>query len=556
MISDILLFGKVLEDVELAISKISQKTYEQTELIVSKGLYKDALYHYVDLSLEPFREQMIELETKLIRNPNLPFSYLVAEIKQFEDLLKFVKQLIKEIEEQELYGCAILGILMKYSFHANAKAMQASKIILSGIHNVFLHQLSNFIIFGKLFDPHLEFFIVRRSESERNSTNPEDIATTTLQTFSMKPSNFFSSLWQFDIAFEMIPSNYNVFFAEKVLFIGQTVSMLIDDQKRSAKTISVWNEDEDQHINAIESIWKNKEYSFFNRIQKSQDYKETEDIINEIKIFITHRLSEIAFNQGDLIRHLKLFKDFFLLGRGDLFLDFIHQLKNITQFVNPAQINREINQAFQKALKNQTLEVDSLHVCLQFNENVDFSSSDIIKLIRLSYDVKWPLHLFFSPYVLEIYSQIFNFLLTIRHTQNELHLIWRIHREWKVAGNSILFQLRNKMLFFIDNLQYYLHVDVLESQFSNLMNCIQNSNLENTQRAHRGFQANVLSLSFLFEVEFTDSTRKTSNNIADNAVYNILSNIISLIHSYCRLHESEGDSLTINAETLELYEDQ
>lgn len=66
------------------------------------------------------------------------------------------------------------------------------------------------------------------------------------------------------------------------------------------------------------------------------------------------------------------------------------------------------------------------------------------------------------------------------------------------SRNSQIFQLRHKLMFLIDNLQYYLQADVLESEFSVLMDAICRSrDFEHFQRAHTIFQANILSLCFL-----------------------------------------------------------
>lgn len=53
-------------------------------------------------------------------------------------------------------------------------------------------------------------------------------------------------------------------------------------------------------------------------------------------------------------------------------------------------------------------------------------------------------------------------------------------------------------MFVIDNLQYYLQVDVLESQYTILQTAINSTkDFEQIQRAHTIFQANILSQTFL-----------------------------------------------------------
>lgn len=249
------------------------------------------------------------------------------------------------------------------------------------------------------------------------------------------------------------------------------------------------------------------------------------------------------------MKHLKLFKDYYLLGRGELFLEFIMQLKSIEIKSNITEnLAREISQAFQKALSLTSIDTDQMTVsyalssCTNLidcdNENDkdgdDNRSQIILKAIRLKIQAKWPLHLFFSTSrVLDQYNELFSFLLQIRQIQNGLHDVWRLHREQKIAGNSMLSQLRNKMLFLIDNLQYYLHVDVIESQFCILMNAVQSSkDFEFIQRAHNVFQTNVMSLSFLLNANAIDAT--TNRYQSQNPVQRILNKIFKTIRSFCK----------------------
>lgn len=51
--------------------------------------------------------------------------------------------------------------------------------------------------------------------------------------------------------------------------------------------------------------------------------------------------------------------------------------------------------------------------------------------------------------------------------QYELHMLWRQHtRESKNKEHQDIrvIHLRNELMFFVDNLQYYIQVDVLESK--------------------------------------------------------------------------------------------
>lgn len=317
MIEEILKCIEIHREIRNSIDSNSTK---RNKAVPKKGLYLEALANGIDLALDPFREQMLELERKHIKNQHLPISHFLAEIKKFETFFNFLKQFIDELRIQKYHGCAILGHLHKYNFHADAKSMEALKIIRRRIYSVFLQQLSQWLIYGRLVDTHEEFFIIRKSDKckSKNSKWMDDGVTTSASTMCSEIANSHDSLWQFQIVYSAVPTNLTTSFAEKVLFIGQTVRMLIDEPQQSAKKVSVWSDDDEQTID-VESLWNNQEHLYFNKIQtlyncNGIDVGAYEQVVNEIKLYVTERLSEIAFNQADLIKHLRLFKDFYLLG--------------------------------------------------------------------------------------------------------------------------------------------------------------------------------------------------------------------------------------------------
>jgi len=60
-------------------------------------------------------------------------------------------------------------------------------------------------------------------------------------------------------------------------------------------------------------------------------------------------------------------------------------------------------------------------------------------------------------------------------------------------------------MFLVDNLQYYLQVDVLESQYAILQSAISvTKDFEQVQKAHTIFQTNVLSQTFLLTEEVSN----------------------------------------------------
>lgn len=307
----------------------------------------------------------------------------------------------------------------------------------------------------------------------------------------------------------------------------------------------------------------------------SLDVGEYDNIVNDIKGYVTERLSEIAFKQADLIKHLRLVKEFFLLGRGELFLEFIKQTQSITAETIDQKVARDVTRAFQTAANRTNNDLDQISLQLPLEEIQVASLVDdshiFLQLVQLKFDVKWPLHLFFSPLILKRYNDLFRFLLQIRKLQNDLHMVWALHREKKMNKSNHLVKIRNKLMFFIDNLQYYLQADVLESQFSILMNAVMNSkDFEYIQRAHSIFQANIMSLCFLLNAATCETTtmagslNRTSmppgltetGEEQENPVLTILHKIMRCISTFSVLNFSCADPITAEEKKQLEFNDQ
>lgn len=261
------------------------------------------------------------------------------------------------------------------------------------------------------------------------------------------------------------------------------------------------------------SLWKGQEHVFSKQIQKLNEtdinVANYEKFVDGVKSFLSERLSEISVNQADLVHQLKLIKDFYMLGRGELFLEFIKKTNHICKTQISENSVRDIVKAYESAALSvgvvDELDKFKLTIPKQSFDDEDVQEDGYIQQIVLTYSITWPLQLLFSPLLLERYNTIFRFLLQIKQTQYELDMIWSKQREeFKVDRNimniSISISLRNQLMFFIHNLQYYIQVDVIESQFSILMNSISLTNdFEELTRAHNVFQTNILSLCFLLK---------------------------------------------------------
>ena len=95
---------------------------------------------------------------------------------------------------------------------------------------------------------------------------------------------------------------------------------------------------------------------------------------------------------------------------------------------------------------------------------------------------------------------LFGFLINIRQVQVMLQHCWALQMMHKGSVDHLapVWQLRSHMAFLIDKIQYYVQVDVIESQFSLLLENIRSTqDFETIQQAHCNFVSSLYRQLFL-----------------------------------------------------------
>lgn len=136
------------------------------------------------------------------------------------------------------------------------------------------------------------------------------------------------------------------------------------------------------------SVWGDKEYEYFRKLQNLQaksvfNIVEFDRTINELKQCVTELLWNVAVEEAQLMQQLRLVKEFFLMGRGDLFLEFIKLTSHILNKTPTSHTSRDINLAFQIALTKMHLNDESAIDSFNFavlpseNENINTDTADL-----------------------------------------------------------------------------------------------------------------------------------------------------------------------------------
>ncbi|XP_073819750.1 gamma-tubulin complex component 4 [Musca autumnalis] len=545
-----------------------------TDEPLQNGLYLKAFANGIAEVLDEYLEEVSELERRYLMHPNQSLMFIYHKLQEYEPLALYLTNLIRGICVQRLHGCAIIQYLQQNTLHGDARAIRAVKLLQKKVNVIFLKQLTHWILYAKLQDTYGEFFI-QCAEGDGNSTLGSDKGTTTgsgryAATYNSEMASNYADIWRYEVRYELLPSYLSYLWAEKVLFIGQTVLIFKVDTDKLNKKCHIWNKTENNYLDHRQSFWNDKEHIYFAKIQALLHDDDLivshyESVIDELKTYVTTRLSEIAVNQADLVKQLKLLKDFFLLGRGELFLEYIRQIYIINKETENTNKLRDFVKAFESAAHSigvsEELEQFSVSMPKAHPESDESLEFGYLQLIQLQYKINWPLHLLFSPKVLERYNVLFRFLILIKKMQYDLHMIWcKSSRKFKLksADHKVkVMLLRNELMFFVDNLQYYIQVDVLDSQFSILLNTVLNeADFEQIQRAHSVFQANILSLCFLQTDDDASRTNvlQTSLLNCNNPVYLIINEVFHICNDFCTLIDNEKSEENVDENTDKLGE--
>uniref|UniRef100_A0A2K6GBZ4 Gamma-tubulin complex component n=1 Tax=Propithecus coquereli TaxID=379532 RepID=A0A2K6GBZ4_PROCO len=466
------------------------------------GIYLRAFCTGLDSVLQPYRQALLDLEQEFLADPHLSISHVNYSLDQFQLLFPSVMVVVEQIKSQKIHGCQILETVYKHSCGGLPPVRSALEKILAVCHGVMYKQLSAWMLHGLLLDQHEEFFIKQGPSSGNVSAQPEEdeedlgIGGLTgkqlreLQDLRLiEEENMLApSLKQFSLRVEILPSYIPVRVAEKILFVGESVQMFENQNVNLTRKGSILKKQEDTFAAELHRL---KQQPLFSLV-------DFEQVVDRIRSTVAEHLWKLMVEESDLLGQLKVLLD------DDNLLPLLH--------LTIEYHGKEHKDATQ-AREGPSRETSPRE-----------APASGWAALGLSYKVQWPLHILFTPAVLEKYNVVFKYLLSVRRVQAELQHCWALQMQRKHLKSNqtdaVKWRLRNHMAFLVDNLQYYLQVDVLESQFSQLLHQINSTrDFESIRLAHDHFLSNLLAQSFILL----------------KPVFHCLNEILDLCHSFCSL---------------------
>ncbi|CAL8351442.1 unnamed protein product [Merluccius merluccius] len=493
------------------------------------GIYLRAFCTGLDTMLQPYRQALLDLEQEFLGDPHLSISHVNYMLDQFQLLFPSVMVVVETIKSQKIHGCQILETVYKHSCGGLPPVRMALEKILAVCHGVMYKQLAAWMLHGLLLDLSEEFFVKQGPSAGGAAANQEEeeedlgiggLSGKQLRELQdlrlIEEENMLApSLQQFSLRVEMLPSYIPIRVAEKILFVGESVQMFENHNHSPSRAGSILKHQEDLFAAELHRL---KQQPLFSLV-------DFENLIDGIRSTVAEHLWTLMVEESDLLGQLKIVKDFYLLGRGELYQVFIDHAQHMLKTPPTAVTEHDVNVAFQQAAHKVLLDDDNLlpllHLTIDYQGKEGKESTGTREgatppqdtsprevpptgwaALGLAYKVQWPLHILFTPAVLEKYNVIFRYLLSVRRVQSQLQHCWALQMQRKHLKSNqtdaVKWRLRNHMAFLVDNLQYYLQVDVLESQFSQLLQQINSTrDFESIRLAHDHFLSNLLAQSFI-----------------------------------------------------------
>ncbi|RWS05057.1 gamma-tubulin complex component 2-like protein, partial [Dinothrombium tinctorium] len=381
-----------------------------------------------------------------------------------------------KIRQGNCIGGAVLSILHEKTVAStgNIKASQFITKVTLEAAKPYLNMLEKWITEGIIYDPYKEFFI-----EDYGYSKEEDLSIDCCDDkapYYLLTRLSCSSFWENRYA--ILTTRMPVFvsrFADKILKTGKYLSVI----KQCGKELT-----------EVPAYNVPLEYTVEDRV-----YAERIDIAYN---FASRQLLHLLLEDSNLVGHLKSIKNYFFMDRGDFIVQFMDMaedelMKEIDDIV-PTRLESLLELAVRTSVlhtnpHNDNLGIELLDISVlnqlsaimskgsdvpiadegySFNEQTSLRGYEAL---AFKYKVEWPLSLILHRESLGCYQLLFRHMFYCKFVEKQLERVWI---ENKVTKNRPLkdvhtyaqtFGLLQKMLNFVQNLEYYMMFEVLEPRF-------------------------------------------------------------------------------------------
>ncbi|XP_051968619.1 gamma-tubulin complex component 2 [Xyrauchen texanus] len=263
---------------------------------------------------------------------------------------------------------------------------------------------------------------------------------------------------------------------------------------------------------AKEVLYTLKERAYVEQIEKAYYYA-------------SKVLLDFLMEEKELVSRLRSIKHYFLMDKGDFFVHFMdlteEELKKPVDDIIPPRLEALLELALRMSTANTDPFKDDLKIDLMPHDvitqllrvlaidtkqekaiiNAEPTEVSLSGLEAFSFDyiVKWPLSLIINRKALTRYQMLFRHMFYCKHVERLLCNVWISNKAAKqyslhsAKWFAAAFALRQRMLNFVQNIQYYMMFEVMEPTWHIMENNLKSaSNIDDVLCHHTSFLDNCL----------------------------------------------------------------
>ncbi|XP_070191427.1 gamma-tubulin complex component 2-like isoform X2 [Littorina saxatilis] len=369
--------------------------------------------------------------------------------------LEILASIANSINRGECMGGAVLSLLHEKtsSLIGDAKSQELCLFLTQSACVPYFEILEKWIYKGIIRDPYSEFLVEENEKIQKEKLLEE----------------YNDAYWEqhYTICRERIP----VFLeqvADKILNTGKYLNVV----RLCGRDVKC--------PHAADMVYTLKERRYYEQIERAYD-------------FASKLLLELLMKEKELLARIKSIKHYFLLDKGDFIVQFMdmteEEMKQNIDDIMPTRLETLLELALRTSTANVDPYKDDLKVDLlpydlitqlfriltietkqEKDYRVDPTDLHLSGLESFSFDyvVKWPVSLVVNRKALTRYQMLFRHLFYCKHVERQLCSVWvgnkvaKMYTMQKARWYSAAFALRQRMLNFVQNFEYYMMFEVIE----------------------------------------------------------------------------------------------
>uniref|UniRef100_A0A3Q2C9X7 Gamma-tubulin complex component n=1 Tax=Cyprinodon variegatus TaxID=28743 RepID=A0A3Q2C9X7_CYPVA len=400
--------------------------------------------------------------------------------------MEILASIASSLDKGECMGGATLSLLHDRTFNytGDSQAQELCLYLTKAASVPYFEVLEKWIYRGIINDPYSEFMV------EEHELQKEKIQ-----------EDYNDKYWdqRYTIVQHRIPSFLQKM-ADKILSTGKYLNVV----RECGRDVTC--------PDAKEVLYTLKERAYVEQIEKAYNYA-------------SKVLLDFLMDEKELVLRLRSIKHYFLMDKGDFFVHFMdlteEELKKPVDDIVPPRLEALLELALRMSTANTDPFKDDLKIDLMPHDvitqllrvlaietkqekaiiNAEPTDASLNGLEAFSFDyiVKWPLSLIINRKALTRYQMLFRHMFFCKHVERLLCNVWISNKDFKLYALpsakwfAAAFALRQRMLNFVQNIQYYMMFEVMEPTWHIMENNLKTaSNIDDVLHHHTSFLDNCL----------------------------------------------------------------